>query len=52
MSGQEVASRPLAKGNKIVQINMSDVQNGMYFLIIDARNRQVVERQFIVENGK
>lgn len=52
MSGQEVASRPLAKGNKTVQINMSDAQNGMYFLIIDARNRKVVERQFMVESGK
>ncbi|MFK7984025.1 MAG: T9SS type A sorting domain-containing protein [Saprospiraceae bacterium] len=52
MSGQEVASRPLAKGNKTVQINMSDVQNGMYFLIIDARNRKVIERQFMVESGK
>jgi len=52
MSGQEVASRPLVKGNKTVQINMSDVQNGMYFLIIDASNRKMIERQFIVENGK
>ncbi|GEM_PF-6786781 len=52
MSGQEVAARPLAKGNKNVQINMSDFQNGMYFLIIDAQNKKVVERQFIVETGK
>ena len=52
MAGQEVATRPLAKGNKKVQINMSDFQNGMYFLIIDARNQKMVERQFIVENGK
>lgn len=52
MQGQEVATRPLIKGNKNVQINMSRYQNGMYFLIIDAQNRKVVERQFIVENGK
>ncbi len=52
MGGQEVATRPLIKGNRTVQINMSDAQNGMYFLIIDARNRKMVERQFIVENGK
>lgn len=52
MAGQEVASRPLAKGNKTVQISMSNVQNGMYFLILDASNRQIVERQFMVESGK
>jgi len=52
ISGQEVASRPLAKGNRNVQINMSKFQNGMYFLILDASNRKVVERQFVVENTK
>ena len=52
MSGQEVASRPLAKGNRNVQIDMSKFQNGMYFLILDARNRKVIERQFVLENAK
>lgn len=52
MAGQEVVSKPLINGNRTVQINMSNFQNGMYFLIIDARNRKMVERQFMLENGK
>lgn len=52
MSGLEVANRPLAKGNRNIQIDMSNFQNGMYFLILDSSSRQLVERQFIVENTK
>ena len=52
MSGLEVANRPLVKGNRNIQIDMSNLQNGMYFLILDTSSRKLVERQFIVENTK
>ncbi len=51
MSGAEMSSKPLNKGDNKLSINTSDFQNGMYFLIIEGKNKKVVERQFIIENA-
>lgn len=52
MSGIEMANKPLTKGEKKLSINTTSFQNGMYFLIINAKGKKIVERQFIVENMK
>ncbi|MEM1122736.1 MAG: T9SS type A sorting domain-containing protein [Bacteroidota bacterium] len=52
MSGVEMASKQIKKGDKRLSINTTNFQNGMYFLIIDAKGMKMVERQFIVENMK
>lgn len=52
MQGIEMATKPLTPENKKLSINTTTFQNGIYFLIIDAKGKKVVERQFIVENMK
>ncbi len=50
MQGIEMANKPLAKSEKRLSINTTTYQNGIYFLIINAKGKKIVERQFIVEN--
>ncbi len=50
--GQQVYEKTLDAQDKHLKINVSDLKNGMYFLIIEAKNRKPIERQFIVESLK
>jgi len=50
--GQEVYQKTLSAEDKHLKINVNDFKNGMYFLIIEAKNRKPIERQFIVESLK
>lgn len=50
MSGIEMSNNFLDKDNKLLKINTSSLQSGIYFLIIESKERKIVERQFIVEN--
>lgn len=50
MSGKEMMSKPLVKGDKKLTVNTADYQNGMYFLIIEGNHKKAVERQFVIEN--
>jgi len=52
MQGIEMANKPLNKDDKRLSINTTTFQNGIYFLIINAKGKRIVERQFIVENMK
>lgn len=52
MSGAEMTAKPLNKGDKKVTVNTSDYHNGMYILIIEGRNKKIVERQFVIEKNQ
>ncbi len=51
LSGHEMASAPLNKGDKKITVNTSDYQSGMYFLVIEGNGKKAVERQFVVETN-
>ena len=48
--GQQVFERAIEKEEKHISVNVSEYKNGMYFLLIEAKNRRPIERQIIVEN--
>ena len=48
--GQQVLERKLHKEEKHISVDVSNYKNGMYFLLIEAKNRRPIERQIIVEN--
>jgi hypothetical protein len=52
VSGKEMASKPLSVADKQLRFNTQDFPNGLYFLIILSETSNMIERQFIVENGK
>ena len=51
-TGQQVFEKTLSAEDKHIRIDVNGFKNGMYFLIIDAKNKKPIERQFIVENLK
>jgi len=51
-TGQQVFEKTLSAEDKHLRIDVNGFKNGMYFLIIDAKNKKPIERQFIVENLK
>ena len=50
--GLEVLSKPLDSMQQQLRFDIAQLQNGMYFLIIEAENRKPITRQFIIENGQ
>jgi len=51
-TGLEVYTQTINADEKHLNIDVSTLKNGMYFLLIEAKNRKPIERQFIVESLK
>jgi len=50
--GLEMDTKVLDSNNQQLQVNTSAYPNGIYFLIIEAKNRKPITRQFIIDNGQ
>lgn len=51
-NGLEVYTQTISAEEKHLNIDISTFKNGIYFLLIEAKNRKSIERQFIVESLK
>lgn len=49
--GLSVATKKLTKEDASLQFDVANLPNGLYYLVIEAKNRKPIARQFMVENG-
>jgi hypothetical protein len=52
MLGQKVTNKVLNETNKQLRFNISDYQNGLYYLTIEAKGKRSVTNRFVVENWR
>ncbi|GEM_PF-2826387 len=50
--GNEVLTRKLDASQQSLNFDVSNFQNGLYYLMIESENRKTITRRFVVENGK
>ena len=46
------AFEKLSEGDKMVQFETTTYPGGLYYLVIQSNKTKIIERQFVVENGK
>lgn len=51
-SGLEMAQAKITKDDKMIQFQTATFPGGIYYLVIQSKNTKIIERQFVVENGK
>ncbi len=52
MLGQKITQKAYTTGDKPLRFNVSDYQNGLYYLAIEAKGNRSITKRFVVENWK
>ncbi len=50
--GQKITQKAYTTGDKPLRFNVSDYQNGLYYLAIEAKGNRSITKRFVVENWK